>query len=73
MHSVSLDQQGPMLVESERISPDSSYLSPMFILDKNHIEALAARENTTDHKSDVTVHEFVSNGNKNAYLQFYDS
>ena len=33
----------------------------MFILDKNHIEAIVARENETDLRSDVTVRESVSN------------
>ncbi|XP_078327234.1 uncharacterized protein LOC111102421 isoform X2 [Crassostrea virginica] len=61
LHSVSLDQQAQMQVDSECISPDSSYLSPVFILDKNHIEAIVARENETDLRSDVTVRESVSN------------
>nr|XP_022291042.1 uncharacterized protein LOC111102540 [Crassostrea virginica] len=61
LHSVSLDQQGQMQVDSECISPDSSYLSPVFILDKNLIEAIVARENETDHRSDVTIRESVSN------------
>lgn len=61
LQSVNLNQQGQMQIDSECISPDSSYLSPVFILDKNHIEAIVARENETDLRSDVTVRESVSN------------
>ena len=61
LHSVSLDQQGQMQVDSECIPPDSSYLSPVFILDKNHIDAIVARENERDLSSEVAVRQSVSN------------
>ena len=73
LHSVSLDQQGQMQVDSECISPDSSYLSPVFILDKNHTETLAARENQTDHRNDMTIRESVSNWNSSVYPQSDDT
>lgn len=59
MYSVSLDQQGPMLVDPEHISPDSSYLSP--INDKKRTEELAARENETNIRSEEIVRDSVSN------------
>ena len=73
LHSVSLDQQGQMQVDSECISPDSSYLSPVFILDKNHIEAIVARENETGLRSDVAVRQSVSNSNSSVFPQADDT
>lgn len=55
LYSVSLDQQGPMLVDPEYISPDSSYLSQ--IIDKKRTKELAASESDKINRNEETVRD----------------